>query len=723
MARPRLSSPDQPPLLRWTLRLYELCASLQLAVVLLLGIAFALAAATFIESAQGTAAVQFGVYGTWWFELLNALLALNIFCAAAIRYPWSRKQTGFVITHIGLLTLLFGCLMSRRGGVDAQMPVFEGQLESKAFEDSHHLEIFEDRDDVSPPELLAATPFPTGPFNWEDYGTKLSFIPWSLADRVAAGDVLYDDQGVRLEVLDFYSDCRRVPAPYVELEVSLPPMAAAMMRGEAPADPSSVDSATETEPTWQPVTLAVQSSPGAVWGEGMTQRIGGGRICFWMLGDDAALAAFLDGGPVDEATGAGQVVLHLGGEKLAVSIDELDSAENQQRELPRGGRIELVQRSAAGALDPDALAEGRVALISAEGFSGASPAVELNLFQDDESPVRLVLFADDPTKSAIVAESPDAAPVFAEYWLDRGELSAGERMTGAAGKRIDVVQGPDEKLYYRNWDGKTIVAAGALPADSSAVDAFAMTGGSTQLRVGRFVASPTPDFAVLGEPFDSQRVFWMKQAAAKMRLTVDGNTGEFWLFGMFNEEQPRESQWQIHRVEGKGRTIAVSMPADFVDVGFRVRMQKFRRRLDPGTSQASHYSSIVDFVDGESARDLRSDVEISMNAPVDFTSPEAKKSYRMFQESFDGPHRPGDPRYRSNITRIAAADYQDSYDEELYQSTLTVNFDPGRGVKYVGSLLITAGIATMFYMRAYFFQPRGEAAKRRPSRRKDSAPK
>ncbi len=43
---------------------------------------------------------------------------------------------------------------------------------------------------------------------------------------------------------------------------------------------------------------------------------------------------------------------------------------------------------------------------------------------------------------------------------------------------------------------------------------------------------------------------------------------------------------------------------------------------------------------------------------------------------------------------------------ELFLSWLTVNYDPGRGLKYFGSLMIVAGIATMFYMRAYFFAPR-----------------
>src|SRR5262245_1857172 len=123
-----LRRPDQPLVWRACLGLFEFFSSLKLAVVLIFAVAFSLSWATFVESEYGTPAVQFGVYGSRGFELLNILLAINIFCAAAIRFPWKKHQTGFVITHIGLLTLLFGMLLQRRGGIDAQMPVFEGDV-------------------------------------------------------------------------------------------------------------------------------------------------------------------------------------------------------------------------------------------------------------------------------------------------------------------------------------------------------------------------------------------------------------------------------------------------------------------------------------------------------------------------------------------------------------------------------------------------------------------
>lgn len=98
-----------------------------------------------------------------------------------------------------------------------------------------------------------------------------------------------------------------------------------------------------------------------------------------------------------------------------------------------------------------------------------------------------------------------------------------------------------------------------------------------------------------------------------------------------------------------------------------------------------------------------------MNAPVDFSDPATGRSYRLFQESFMGPWLPGDELFERFTKNLKVRP------DTLEASVLTVNYDPGRGVKYAGSGLIVAGIFTMFYMRAYFFGPRKEAPSRGPS--------
>ena len=85
-----------------------------------------LAYGTFFESWYGTKAVQEWVYQSPWFCVLLAFLGTNILCAALIRYPWKRRQTGFVITHAGLLIVLAGSWISLKFGDEGQVAMLEG---------------------------------------------------------------------------------------------------------------------------------------------------------------------------------------------------------------------------------------------------------------------------------------------------------------------------------------------------------------------------------------------------------------------------------------------------------------------------------------------------------------------------------------------------------------------------------------------------------------------
>lgn len=77
-----------------------------------------------------------------------------------------------------------------------------------------------------------------------------------------------------------------------------------------------------------------------------------------------------------------------------------------------------------------------------------------------------------------------------------------------------------------------------------------------------------------------------------------------------------------------------------------------------------------------------------------------------------GPWVPGDPLYERFTDRQGRAGEKP---DRIEASVLTVNYDPGRGVKYAGSGLIVVGIFTMFYMRAYFFGPRRQGRSQQPT--------
>jgi ABC-type transport system involved in cytochrome c biogenesis permease subunit len=100
---------------------------LKWAVVLLVFLAAVLAWATLLEARNGREYAAWYVYASPWFISLLALLGVNILAATVIRFPWSRQQAGFVVTHGGLLVLLGGAIQTFLGGVEGQVTLREGQ--------------------------------------------------------------------------------------------------------------------------------------------------------------------------------------------------------------------------------------------------------------------------------------------------------------------------------------------------------------------------------------------------------------------------------------------------------------------------------------------------------------------------------------------------------------------------------------------------------------------
>ncbi len=100
-----------------------------------------------------------------------------------------------------------------------------------------------------------------------------------------------------------------------------------------------------------------------------------------------------------------------------------------------------------------------------------------------------------------------------------------------------------------------------------------------------------------------------------------------------------------------------------VDIGFNIRLMDFKVGRYQGTRRAASYQSEVDV-------DRLGPVTISMNEPL-------KNNGFTF--------------------------YQASFQEEPVVSILSVNRDPGRWIKYLGSLLVVLGTIMLFYFRGYYF--------------------
>jgi hypothetical protein len=674
MARPRLRRPDQPAAIQLVLGIYESFASLRLAVVLIGALAVVLCWATFVESKYGTPAVHFGIYQTWWFALLMLLLGVNVLCAALVRYPWKKYQTGFLITHSGIIVLLVGCLMSRLGGIDAQLPVFEGKTAHIAYEDTQHFQLSMLNDSGSEQRKI---PFASGPFNWADYKSLFPF-PWRLSHRDRG--TIYDRDGIRLEVLDYYSDSELRRADPLKLQVK----------------------SSESEGEWASIELNMQmvrdpTSPHSTLSVGSQEKLpGGGAISFWVAYDGAETRAFLESRPERPIGDAGTVVLHAAGKRFEFAVEDL-------REQPQwlGSSGLSVQ---AGAISSKGV---ELKIRDAEGGdAGASEG-------------QMILLADAPEMNRYDRKHS----IFGTFWArpadpadsQTPEATSGADRTPSASRRIDIIQGSDGELYYRTWNSPEFGVIDRLSMASEKIVAFAGSSNPIELRVESFTPHDQPGWRVEPIPFRSGKNKALKQRRAKVRMTVGAQVEEFWLRGTGMRVFPGIDEPDQERVVlGGERQVALVLASDSIDVGFELYLHKFQRKLDPGTSQASHYSSIVDLRDREHPEDvLHEKVLINLNQPKTFRDPNSGRSYRLYQESFFGPWKPGEAQYELMVDGVDPPD-------QLFVSVLTVNYDPGRGVKYFGCMMIVAGVATMFYMKAYFFRPRGE--KTPPTMRSKSVP-
>lgn len=111
--------------------IFRFLASLKLAVVLLVALAVILAVATFYESAYDTKTAQYLVYRSPLFALFLGVLGINLTASALIRYPWTKAQTGFVVTHLGIIIILIGSLINMFKGIDGTMALEHGETSSK----------------------------------------------------------------------------------------------------------------------------------------------------------------------------------------------------------------------------------------------------------------------------------------------------------------------------------------------------------------------------------------------------------------------------------------------------------------------------------------------------------------------------------------------------------------------------------------------------------------
>ena len=151
---------------------------------------------------------------------------------------------------------------------------------------------------------------------------------------------------------------------------------------------------------------------------------------------------------------------------------------------------------------------------------------------------------------------------------------------------------------------------------------------------------------------------FLPEAAALVEVTVDGKHQEVWL-----QRNTPGRNYQSLRLGDKDVSIRFGYRTR--PMGFDVTLLDFERKLNPGGVGTASFSSKIQLTDEDAKVDREH--TISMNRPLTYGK------YTLYQHSFGGATE--------------------------NRSTLAVAYDPGRALKYSGSVMMCVGIFIMCYMR------------------------
>src|SRR5438046_2341062 len=169
-------------------RVFKFFASLKLAVVLLAVLIVAALAGTILEWSVAAKVARAYVYRAPWFNLWLVLLGANLTVSALSRWPWRKHHVAFLVTHLGIITLLTGSLIGRIFGIEGTITLFKGDPPTdRLLVDEHQLRVH-DSDGVLKgyrAEFLHRPPTPKHP---RDLGKLASGARLSVIDYAEVVD-------------------------------------------------------------------------------------------------------------------------------------------------------------------------------------------------------------------------------------------------------------------------------------------------------------------------------------------------------------------------------------------------------------------------------------------------------------------------------------------------------------------------------------------------------
>ncbi len=643
--------------------IFEFFASLKLAVVLLAVLIVAAIAGTIYESSFDAKVARAYIYGAPWFNLWLVLLGINLIASALSRWPWRKHHVAFLITHLGIITLLIGSLIGRIWGVEGTITLFKGEPPTnRLLVDERQLRVH-DVDGIAkgyPAEFLHHPPTPRRPRDLGQLasGAHLQIVDYAPAIEGKLNPTPATDGGapalhftISTAMMNQHLDgwlladdpqhgTFSMGLANIELKRGT---ASDIGRGDSPNRPSSAAKSEEVDV--EESIFAFSKAP--------DEQIGHVR----KGGSTGAKVRLV----TPENGNKGQVVISSG-EKEA----RFDVAENLGRDVPIENtaftlmienywpdfRIENGKPSSATdqsnnpavlvtirgkgvpAATADTSSHGNGKELTATGGPPAMPA------PGEEAPNHLTLFVGD-----------DDAITY--------ELAS--RKNGKSSGKLDL-----NKPLPTGWADWQLVVDKSMPSAQPQMD-------FTPLKSEQTSASPTaadlPD-------------------GVRVRLQQNGEVFDRWA----------PAGWQITiPTSPKPTMIAYGWKTVFLPIG--LELLDFEVKRNEGSDSPAGFKSTlrVATADGETATGA-----CWMNNPFSFPGSWSRTwtglTYKMSQASWNP--------------------------ENLNQSTIQILRDPGWLLKWIGSLLVVIGVFMMFYLQPYRKQTEGEPitpTSAKPKAQKDPA--
>ena len=282
------------------------------------------------------------------------------------------------------------------------------------------------------------------------------------------------------------------------------------------------------------------------------------------------------------------------------------------------------------------------------GSQPNNPVLELRVhLPGQKEAIREIAFAHFPLLSLEGIHSR-SCPV--KFWYHHPAVKP------AAG--VELLATPDGKLYCRVASEGKCQPRGEVHAGDRIE-----TWGNSSLSLVQFLPHALREVSfVPAETAEEEGE--SPEAAAQVEITAGGTTRQLWLARGEEGQMPQV-------VDTKQGRLGITFGYDTLPLGFSLRLAKFTHGLNPGGMGDESFASTVQVLD--EWHDVVGEADISMNSPL------VHGKFTFYQSGV----LPGD---RGTV--------------------LTVAYDPGRFMKYLGSLMICLGCCWMFFKPANFFQRR-----------------